>query len=43
MPFCECYQPAPAANTLLQMPCFRPAAAVLLLLTLLNAQTKTQT
>ncbi len=40
---CQCCHPAPTANTVLQMPCFRRAAAMLLLLTLPDAWTKTQT
>ncbi len=42
-PLCQRCHPAPAANTVLQMSCFRRDAAVLLLLTLPDEQTKTQT
>jgi hypothetical protein len=43
LPLCQCCHPDPAANTMLQMPCFRRDAAVLLLLTLPDEQNKTQT
>jgi hypothetical protein len=43
LPLCQHCHPAPAANTVLQMPCFRRAAAVLLLLMLPDEQTETQT
>ncbi len=39
-PFCQRYQPAHVDNTVLQMPRFHHAAAVLLLPTLLDARTK---
>jgi hypothetical protein len=40
MPFCQRYQPAHVDNTVLQMPRFHQAAAMLLLLMLPDAQTK---
>jgi hypothetical protein len=40
MPFCQRYQPAHVDNTVLQMPRFHNAAAVLLLPMLLDARTK---
>ena len=39
-PFCQCYQPTHVDNTVLQMPRFHHAAAMLLLPTLPDAQTK---
>jgi hypothetical protein len=42
-PLCQHCHPAPAANTVLQMSCFHRAATMLLLLTLPDERTKTQT
>jgi hypothetical protein len=40
MPFCQRYQPTDMENTVLQMPSFHHAAAMLLQLTLLDTGTK---